>query len=589
MPVDFRTVNTVWASVIVETLLRLGLTSVVVSPGSRSTPLTLAFAACHEIETIPVLDERSAAFLALGLAKQHHRPVALVCTSGTAGANYFPAIIEARESRVPLLVLTTDRPPELRECYSGQTINQLRLFGEYPNWQTELAIPELELGQLRYLRQTIVQAWRRSLHPVPGVVHLNQPFRDPLPPIADGQAERFASQFPETFFDALDLWEPQPTTAKLPTALRDRWTSTPQGLIVAGQAQPQDPLDYCTAISTISQALGWPVLADGLSPLRNYASFNPHLIAHYDTLLRSPKQAEVFAPTYVLQIGSLPTSKVLRQWLSDRDVETWQVDGGDRNLDPLHNRTTPLTMTVGQLAEALSKQPSSYPQRGESSNYLKQWIALDIQVGAAIDRRMGSCDRLCESKVSWLMSQILPKNTPVFVANSTAVRDVEWFWRPGQLQVQPYVNRGANGIDGTLSTALGVAHRNRPTVMLTGDLALLHDTNGFLARSHVQGSLTILLVNNNGGGIFNLLPISQFDPPFEEFFATPQNISFERLCHTYDIHYERIANWEHLKERLKLLPTSGIQVLDIVTDRNRDADWRLQTFEQLAADLHLRF
>ncbi|MEO0356078.1 MAG: 2-succinyl-5-enolpyruvyl-6-hydroxy-3-cyclohexene-1-carboxylic-acid synthase, partial [Cyanobacteria bacterium P01_A01_bin.3] len=446
---DFRSINTVWASVIVETLHCLGLQSVVISPGSRSTPLTVAFAACDQIEAIPVLDERSAAFLALGLAKQSHRPVALVCTSGTAGANYFPAIIEARESRVPLIVLTTDRPPELRDCYSGQTIDQLRLFGEYPNWQTELAVPELDLGQLRYLRQTIVQAWRRSLHPVPGVVHLNQPFRDPLPPIPDGQAELFQTQFPDSFFDALDGWEPQPVTVELSPTLRARWASTPNGLIVAGQAQPPDPLEYCRAIATLSQALGWPVLAEGLSPLRNFTSVNPYLVAHYDTILRNPKAAETFNPTYVLQIGPLPTSKVLRQWLADRDVETWQVDGGDRNLDPLHNRTTPLTMTVGQLAGAIAREASeSFADGAEHSEYLTGWLAADTQIGAAIDRTMEGCDRLCESKVSWLMSRVLPQDTPVFVANSTAVRDVEWFWRPGQLQVQPYVNRGANGIDG---------------------------------------------------------------------------------------------------------------------------------------------
>ncbi|MGK7912402.1 MAG: 2-succinyl-5-enolpyruvyl-6-hydroxy-3-cyclohexene-1-carboxylic-acid synthase [Synechococcus sp.] len=589
MPIDFRTVNTVWASVMVETLRRLGLTSVVVSPGSRSTPLTVAFAACDAIEAIPVLDERSAAFLALGLAKQSHLPVALVCTSGTAGANYFPALIEARKSRVPLIVLTTDRPPELRDCYSGQTIDQLRLFGDYPNWQAELAVPELALGQMRYLRQTILQAWWRSLHPVPGVVHLNQPFRDPLAPIPDGQTECFQAQFPPTFFDGLATWKPQPAIAELPITLSGRWNATPKGVIVAGQAQPHDPLEYCTAIAAVSQVLGWPVLAEGLSPLRNYASVNPHLVAHYDTILRNTTVAQTFAPTYILQIGPLPTSKVLRQWLADLDVEAWQVDGGDRNLDPLHNRTTPLTMTITQLAGALLRESDDLPRHLDRSEYLTRWLAADAQIGAAIDRVMMGCDRLCESKVSWLMSQLLPDNTPIFVANSTAVRDVEWFWRPGQLQVQPYVNRGANGIDGTLSTALGIAHRNRPAVMLTGDLALLHDTNGFLARSHVQVSLTILLLNNNGGGIFNLLPISKFDPPFEAFFATPQNTSFQYLCRTYGVSHERIADWQHLSDRLKTLPKSGIRVLELVTDRELDAKWRWQTFTQLAADLNPSF
>ena len=577
---DFRTVNTVWASVVVETLRRVGLQSVVISPGSRSTPLTMAFATCETIEAIPILDERSAAFFALGIAKQTHRPVALVCTSGTAGANYFPAIIEARESRVPLIAFTTDRPPELQDCHSGQTINQLRLFGDYPNWQTELAVPALDLGQLRYLRQTLLQAWRRSLHPVPGAVHLNQPFRDPLSPITDNRATAFQAQFPSDFFEGIDPWQPpQLAPAGLPPQLLDRWQSTPNGIIVVGQAQPQAPKDYCRAVARISQALGWPVLAEGLSPLRNFSHLNPRLIAHYDFILRNSAAAAALTPELVLQIGPLPTSKVLREWLADRDVRTWQVDAGDRNLDALHNRTTPLVLDVEQLAQGLTSSERT------DANYLQRWLAADRQLGKEIDLLMKDRDRLCESKVAWLMSQVLPTGTPLFVANSTAVRDVEWFWRLGQRQVRLYVNRGANGIDGILSAALGVAHRDRPTVMLTGDLALLHDTNGFLNRSRFQGHLTIVLVNNRGGGIFNLLPISQFEPPFEEFFATPQDIDFAALCHTYGVDHERIVSWGHLSDRLAVLPTSGIRVLELVTDRQQEAAWRLKMFDELAAGL----
>ena len=198
---DFRNTNSVLSSILAETLKRLGLTTAIICPGSRSTPLAIAFAQQKRIESIPVLDERSAAFFALGIAKKIGLPVALICTSGTAGANFYPAIIEARESRVPLLVFTADRPPELRDCHSGQTIDQVKLYGHYPNWQTELAVPSLEMGMLNYLRQTIIHAWERSLFPTPGPVHLNIPFRDPLAPIPDGVAQELRSQFPiEHFF-----------------------------------------------------------------------------------------------------------------------------------------------------------------------------------------------------------------------------------------------------------------------------------------------------------------------------------------------------------------------------------------------------
>lgn len=194
--IDFRNTNTVWASILVETLHRLGLTTAIISPGSRSTPLTFAFAQHPNIESIPVLDERSAAFFALGIAKKLGLPTALVCTSGTAGAHYYPAIIEARESRVPLLILTADRPPELRNCHAGQTIDQVKLYGNYPTWESELATPSLELQLLFYLRQTLIYAWERSQRPIPGAVHLNCPFRDPLIPVPQAAALELEATFP---------------------------------------------------------------------------------------------------------------------------------------------------------------------------------------------------------------------------------------------------------------------------------------------------------------------------------------------------------------------------------------------------------
>jgi 2-succinyl-5-enolpyruvyl-6-hydroxy-3-cyclohexene-1-carboxylate synthase len=176
-------------------------------------------------------------------------------------------------------------------------------------------------------------------------------------------------------------------------------------------------------------------------------------------------------------------------------------------------------------------------------------------------------------KIPWLLSQFLPKNTPIFLANSMTVRNAEFFWLPNSRQIMPYFNRGANGIDGTISTALGLAHENVPTVLLSGDLAFLHDTNGLLIREKFRGSLTIILVNNNGGGIFENLPIAHFDPPFEEFFATPQNINFAQLCRTYDLPYSCIKNWSQLQEKIQALPAQGIQVLEVVTDRKKDAQW----------------
>ncbi|MEQ8752955.1 MAG: 2-succinyl-5-enolpyruvyl-6-hydroxy-3-cyclohexene-1-carboxylic-acid synthase [Coleofasciculus sp. G1-WW12-02] len=613
MLIDFRNTNTVWASILVETLTRLGLTTAVLCPGSRSTPLTVAFAQHSQVEAIPILDERSAAFFALGLARKSGLPVALVCTSGTAGANFYPAIIEARESRVPLLILTADRPPELRDCHSGQTIDQVKLYGNYPNWQTELAVPSVEISMLRYLRQTVIHAWERSRFPVPGIVHLNCPFRDPLAPIRDPAVTPLKSQFQaDDFFAAITPapLHPCPPAPVHPIPYSD-WQECDRGLIIAGLAQPQNPKAYCHAISQLSQALNFPLLAEGLSPLRNYAHLNPYLISTYDLILRNRQLAQQLTPTIVIQIGELPTSKELRTWLDHCQPQRWIIDPSHHNLDALHGKTTHLRIPIEEIGQWITTnkkkhqavgvgltdnvvgktdngtKPAPIEEQGKTGSqqnpyYLKKWCDAQTQVRAAVDHKMAEMPQLFEGKASWLLSQYLPAGTPLFIANSMPVRDVEFFWSPGNTEIQPWFNRGANGIDGTLSTALGIAHRNQSAVMLTGDLALLHDTNGFLLNKKFIGHLTIILINNNGGGIFEMLPISQFYPSLEEFFATPQSINFAQLCLTYGVEHQLIQSWQQLQQLLNPLPNQGIRVLELPTNRKADAIWRQKYLGQFA-------
>lgn len=588
MPIDFRNTNTLWSSIIAETLKRLGLTTAIICPGSRSAPLTVAFAQHPEIEAIPILDERSAAFFALGVAKRSHVPAALVCTSGTAGANFYPAVIEASESQVPLLVLTADRPPELRDCHAGQAIDQQKLYGSYPNWQAELALPSQKIGMLRYLRQTIVQAVKRSLFSVPGAVHLNVPFREPLAPTP--QPDTLNSQLhQEDFFAGITL-NPYPhsctgDSASRPySSLLSTWKQCERGIIIAGVAQPQHRQEYCQAITHLSQSLGWAVLAEGLSPVRNYAHLNPYLISTYDLILGNPQLSQKLAPEMVIQLGALPTSKELRAWLNSTQPQRWIIDPSPENFDPLHGKTTHLHLSVEQLATTI---PPLAKQESVSSDYLHQWRDAETQLRQALDKTMATTDTLFEGKAAWLLSQTLPPATPLLIANSMPVRDVEFFWKPNNSGIQPFCNRGANGIEGSLSTALGIAHHHQSSVMLTGDLALLHDTNGFLQRNRFTGHLTIVLINNNGGGIFEMLPISQFEPPFQEYFATPQEMDFAQLCGTYGIEYKRITNWQQLQALLNPLPEKGIRVLEIPTNRREDAKWRQENMAEFAANIAL--
>ncbi|MDJ0678931.1 MAG: 2-succinyl-5-enolpyruvyl-6-hydroxy-3-cyclohexene-1-carboxylic-acid synthase [Xenococcaceae cyanobacterium MO_167.B52] len=569
-----------WSSILVETLARLGLTTAIICPGSRSTPLTIAFAGHNDIETIPILDERSAAFFALGKAKKIGLPVAVICTSGTAGANFYPAVIEATESRVPLIILTADRPPELRNCHAGQTIDQVKLYGNYPNWYTELALPEASLPMLEYLRQNTIQAWSRARFPFKGVVHLNLPFREPLAPIIQPEIVAKEREFPLTeFFSHLSVtsdYQPQSYSNVV-----SQWQSCTKGIIIAGLAQPEKPQLYCQAVAQLSHRLKFPVLAEALSPLRNYQEINPYLIATYDLILRNPKLADQLVPEIIIQIGELPTSKQLRQWLDSNSHSRYIIDPRPASFDPLHGKTIHLRTNIQQIVNhiKLDYNPKKH------FFYLQQWCDLDIQAQEKINQRMASFSELSEAKISWLLSKTLPNATSIYLANSMSVRNAEFFWLPNNKGITPYFNRGANGIDGTLSSALGVAYGEANTILLTGDLALLHDTNGFLINNKFQGHLTIILVNNNGGGIFEMLPIAEFEPPFEEYFATPQKINFAKLSQTYDIDYELITNWEQLQKTLNPLPKQGIRLIEVPTNRKLDGKWLKQNLFQLAKDL----
>ena len=573
--IDFRNVNTLWASVLVETLYRCGLTMAVICPGSRSSPLTVAFANHPHIETIPILDERSAAFFALGRAKKTGLPTTLVCTSGTAGANFYPAVIEAKESNISLIIFTADRPPELRNCHAGQTIDQVKLYGNLPNWQCELALPEADLGMLRYLRQNIIQAWSRSLIPTPGVVHINLPFREPLAPTLQSELVAFSNQFQvQDFFAAVATSPP----VKLPPfSLSWATWQNQSGIIIAGLAQPQNPQLYCQAIANIAKLLSFPVLAEALSPIRNYAALNPYLISTYDAILRQENIAKQLLPKVVIQIGELPTSKQLRNWLKNINLKRWIIDSRVENFDPLHGKTIHINSSVEQVAQNIDSSSENY----KPSSYCQLWCELEAKTRKNLDSTLESIAEIYEGKAAWLLSRSLPTATPIFIANSMSVRNAEYFWQPSNSQVIPYFSRGANGIDGTLSTALGIAYGDAG-VLLTGDLALLHDTNGFLIHQKFQGHLSIIVINNNGGGIFEMLPIANFASEFEEYFATPQSVNLAQLCTAYNVEHRLIKNWQELEELLNDLPTTGIRVLELNCDRRKDAAWLKDNLAQFS-------
>lgn len=547
-----------------EVLARLGVETVVVSPGSRSTPLTVAAARNPKLQTISILDERSAGFFALGLAKRTHKPVVLVCTSGSAVVNYHPAVLEASMSGTPLLVLTADRPAELRDCFSGQTIDQTKIFGDSVRSFHEMALPEASNSMLAYLRQTLVHAVNRSLQGDAGPVHLNFPFRDPLAPVLDVTPIIEANVMERAATVSTRPCEAMGTGASLDTVALERLASHREGVIVVGEMNPREGGDaFADAVAMLSQKLGWPVLSDALNPLRGHFGENQALICHYDAFLRKSEVAADRCPTAVLQIGQLPTSKVLRAWLAQTDSVSFLLTDRPVNTDPLHRVATPLYGEVHVLAEELHHQTVD-------ASWTQGWVEMEQQTVAALDTKFEAMDTFFEGKVAWLLSRHLPIGTPTFIANSMSVRYAEYFWGAGSRACPIHCNRGANGIDGTLGTALGMAHRGNASVLLTGDLAFLHDTNALLTVAQLQGSLTVVLVNNDGGGIFEHLPVSSMGETFEQYFSTPQTVQLDTLCQAYGVKHQCVQSWGELVEAIRFLPTSGVRVIEVPTDRKAD-------------------
>lgn len=567
---DSSNVNSLWCSVLVETLVRAGLHYAVVSPGSRSTPLTMAIARHPAVEAIVAIDERSAAFHALGLARAGGQPVLLICTSGSAGAHYLPALIEAHETGTGLIVITADRPPELRECTSGQTIDQQRLFGRYTAWYHELALPELDEGLFAYLRQTIRQGWARAQH---GPIHFNAPFRDPLAPLPDdGTASSFAAQIDDEFWAV-------PSLPIEITGLRlVHQVTTNRGLIVAGPSTEFDQATYAQKIYEIARSTGWPILADALSPARHHAPSDVTVVSFYDLILRNRTLARDLTPRYVLGLEAWPTSKILREWLSQCLAEILMVSSRAGSRDAVHGRTREITAPVAAL-EFTGKA-------SQDRSYEKAWAEAQQKAEQSLSAWMQSpaTDKF-EGRMAWEMAQELSADQAIVIASSMPVRDWEYFCPAADRGSMVYASRGANGIDGTLSTALGVARANkRPTVLLTGDLAFLHDSNGLMLVKAFTGELTVIVINNSGGGIFEHLPVAQFETDFEQYFATPADVKFGPLCEAHGVDHQTIELSEVTPE-LRKTPKPGVRVLEVRTERKADAALRKRGFRDLAKGL----
>jgi 2-succinyl-5-enolpyruvyl-6-hydroxy-3-cyclohexene-1-carboxylate synthase len=526
--------TTLWIRAFCEELARAGVCEVAVAPGSRSTPLVLAFDADDRINVRVHLDERSAAFFALGIGKASGLPAVLVTTSGTATANAFPAVIEAAQSEAPLLVLTADRPHHLRDSDANQAIDQVRLFGPYPRAFFDLAPPAVQDPALRHLRALAARAVAAARSAPAGPVHVNFPLDKPLEPVEGHQyfleenTLAGAGRPAEAPFVHVDSGRLQASSEVL-DALLDA-LDTPRGVIVAGPSS--DPVTSGEAVLRLAAATGFPLLADPLSGARFAPSRGAHVVAGYDLLLRTPDVEEALAPSLVLRVGASPTSAALLGWLlNNNGVQHIVIDGGGRWKDHGATATDYVYADATDTLSALAERARS----SASDDWRELWRSAESAVGRALQSARGEPH---EGEVLATVSAAVPEGANLFVSSSMPIRDLDAFGVPRDETLHVFGNRGSSGIDGIVSTAFGVsAATGRPTVCVIGDIALFHDQNGLLWSRESDAQIVFVLIDNDGGGIFHMLPIAERDPAFTKYFATPHGLDFRHVAEMHNIDF----------------------------------------------------
>ena len=586
LPVDPTNANTALASAMVEELARCGVRRAALSPGSRSTPLALALWRQPAIEVTVLLDERSAGFFALGTALASRVPAAVLCTSGSAAANLHPAVVEADEAAVPLIVLTADRPPELRGIGAGQTIDQLKLYGEAVRWFCEVGTHQADDEGLLHFRSVACRAYAMAAgDPRPGPVHLNVPWREPLAPVPVADAVTATGPL------ALEGRGERPLNAvsssaatlepRLLEELCERIAGEPRGLIVAGR-QPDPAL--AQPLARLTSAARYPVLAEPTSQLRLGPHDRSQVISAYDLLAR--ETPERLQPRLILRIGDMPTSKPLRQWLSGIEgLRQLVVDPIADWRDPTRRAETVVradpAALAGRLAQLLAERGRD--DEDAANAFAAGWTAADRATRAAVGSELEALDELSEPGAWLALAEALGDDDAVLAASSMPVRDLEAFLPSGSRRVRFYSNRGTNGIDGLVSTASGIAKAGGGrTWAVLGDLALFHDLGGLAAARQAE-NLRLLILDNGGGGIFHFLPQAEqlSEDEFEALLGTPSGLDPAAAAELFGLDVAVPGSPAELAEAL----AGEARMVVVRTDRQRNLELHRQLARAAAAAL----
>lgn len=580
-----KNANILWASTFVDALAESGLDAVCIAPGSRSTPLTLAFASHPGIQIYHQIDERSAAFFALGLAIATDRPVALVCTSGTATANFHPAILEAHQALVPLLVLTGDRPHELRHSGANQTVDQIKMFGDHVLWSVDMALPEPEPPDAALLNvmTTACRAYATANGMRKGPVHINFPFRKPLEPASSGEP-----LFPET---------PACHTVSIsrghitPSADQIRHVTQlinehERGLIICGPNCPRDV--FPQALLALAIRCGYPIVADPLSGIRFWGGEASELtICSYETFLHERSGAEkppFSTPDILLCFGAVPTSKWLNLYLSRcpfqhrihvRENGVWADDS--------HQTTLFLQANESLVCAALTESIDHCVNR--------DWAETVFAVEKSVRAHLRSYGRAIDFDAAYLMDMVslLPDECRLWIGNSLPVRHLDQFGMPSRRKLTVHGNRGASGIDGTISSALGAATADdSPLVLAIGDVTFAHDVNGLALVRQIRSPVTIVLFNNGGGGIFRRLPIARFEPPFTDLYLTPPSMQFAAIAKGFGWHFVAAPDRRGFREQLhRSISDPAPTIIEVKTDSASDYDETRKLTNEIQAAINV--
>ena len=571
--------NTALASALVEELARAGIQHACVAPGSRSAPLALALWDEPAIRVWSHVDERSAGFFALGIAQQTGMPAAVVTTSGTAGANVHPAVAEADEARIPLIVLTADRPPELRARGAGQTIDQLKLYGDAARWFCDLGVAQADDAGLLHYRSTAVRAVAEARGRPPGPVHLNVPLTEPLAPDPDEHSVLATNRL------AREGRAPRPLTevsmgrlepsSEAVDAFAEMVTDCARGVILAGR-NPRGE-EVAEPAVALARACGYPILAEPTSQLRCGAHDLEHVVASYDLLFRALPAA--LAPELVIRVGDMVTSKAVRTWLQATSARQVVIDP-----DGAWNEPT----TTAELVARVDPAPffASFADElalRRDSAWLRLWTvaaeAAELQVDSFFTQ-LG--DELFEPRVHRDLSALLPEGSTVYVASSMPIRDLETFLPKTPRALRFLANRGANGIDGLVSSGLGAAATtDGRAFVVTGDVGLYHDMNGLLATRRLGVDATVIVMNNGGGGIFDFLPIARYPDGYEELFGTPTGLDLEKVADLYGLRFTRVGSYAELPGALA---SPGLVEIPLSRPRNVELHQELFRRTSEAAD-----